>query len=344
MKRILMVAGCVAIAAMAAFAGTNKVMGVAQDKEDARAEARREREAQRKALEMIQGELKRQREGHATKVGRETHVDELLDLYADRTGKTILRDPSVPNTTIKFNLHDEQKFTKKEYIGVLESVLEMNGVHLEPSGEKLVNVFPSRVAASKGIPIIMTPKRLEEKGRIVSMMIPFKNIRVTEAYHALEAYKSVAGFFAIYERTNSIVITDMDKNINRMLEIAKAIDAVPLDPDRTFARQIKFAKAQDIMRALSILVMESTKGAEMALSQGALEKNAMIKRNEAMYLSGMPGGNEGAIRGKVLLLADDRTNKLIVITRKANMDLFDSVIAELDVEACTTAGAVHQHR
>ena len=337
MKRIL-IAGCVAIAAMAAFAGTNQVMGVAQGKEDARSEARREREAQRKALEMVQGELKRQREGHATKVGRETHVDELLDIYADRTGKTILRDPAVPNTTIKFNLHDEQKFTKEEYIGVLESVFEMNGVHLEPSGEKLVNAFPSRVAASKGIPIIMTPKRLEEKGRIVSMTIPFKNIRVTEAYRALEVYKSVTGLFAIYERTNSIVVTDMDKNINRMLEIAKTIDVAPLEPDRAFARQIKFAKAQDIMRALSILVMESTKGAEMALSQGALEKNAMIKRNEAMYLSGMPGGNEGAIRGKVLLLADDRTNKLIVITRKANMDLFDSVIAELDVEVIPANG------
>ena len=339
MKRMLMVAGCIAIAAMTAFAGTNQVASAAQGKEDARAEAKREREAQRKALEMIQGELKRQREGHATKVGRdEAHVDELLDIYADRTGKTILRDPTVPNTVIKFNLRDEHKFTKEEYIGVLESVLEMNGVHLEPSGEKLVNVFPSRVAASKGIPIIMTPKRLEEKGRIVSMTIPFKNIRVTEAYHALEVYKSVAGLFAIYERTNSIVITDVDKNINRMLEIAKTIDVAPLEPDRTFARQIKFAKAQDIMRALSILVLESTKGAEMALNQGSLEKNAMIKRNEAMYLSGMPGGNEGAIRGKVLLLADDRTNKLIVITRKANMDIFDSVIAELDVEVIPANG------
>ena len=190
MKRIL-VAGCVAIAAMAAFAGTNQVASAAQGKEDARAEAKREREAQRKALEMIQGELKRQREEHATKVGREAHVDER---------------PAQP---------------------VVEDV---------------------------------------------------------------------------------------------------------------FARQIKFAKAQDIMRALSILVMESTKGAEMALNQGSLEKNAMIKRNEAMYLSGMPGGNEGAIRGKVLLLADDRTNKLIVITRKANMDIFDSVIAELDVEVAPANG------
>ena len=338
MKRIL-IAGCAAIAAMAAFAGTNKVASAAQDKEDAWAEARREREAQRNALEKIQGELKRQREERAAKVGREVHVDELLDIYADRTGKTILRDPSVSNTVIKFNLRDEKKFSKEEFIGVLETVLEMNGVHLEPSGEKLVNAFPSRVAASKGIPIIMTPKRLEEKGRIVSMMIPFKNISVMEANHALEAYKSVAGLFVIYERTNSIVVTDVDKNINRMLEIVKAIDVAPFVTDCTFVRQIKFAKAQDIMRALSILTMESTKEVGMvATRKDSQEKIATLKRKETMHRSGMPDANNGAIRGKVLLLADDRTNKLIVITRKANMDIFDSVIAELDVEVIPANG------
>jgi len=38
------------------------------------------------------------------------------------------------------------------------------------------------------------------------------------------------------------------------------------------------------------------------------------------------------IRGKVLILADERSNKLIVITNKANMDFFDKVIKTLDVE------------
>lgn len=38
------------------------------------------------------------------------------------------------------------------------------------------------------------------------------------------------------------------------------------------------------------------------------------------------------IRGKVLIVADERSNKLIVITAKTNMDFFDKVITALDVE------------
>ena len=42
--------------------------------------------------------------------------------------------------------------------------------------------------------------------------------------------------------------------------------------------------------------------------------------------------DRGMIRGKVLILADDRSNKLIIITTKTNMDFFDKVIETLDVE------------
>ena len=38
------------------------------------------------------------------------------------------------------------------------------------------------------------------------------------------------------------------------------------------------------------------------------------------------------IRGKVLILADERSNKLIIVTQKPNMDFFDRVIEQLDVE------------
>ena len=41
---------------------------------------------------------------------------------------------------------------------------------------------------------------------------------------------------------------------------------------------------------------------------------------------------EKIVTGKVLIVADERTNKLIIITQKENMDFFDKVIKSLDVE------------
>ena len=52
----------------------------------------------------------------------------------------------------------------------------------------------------------------------------------------------------------------------------------------------------------------------------------------ANLIAAVSDADRGMIRGKVLILADERSNKLIIITSKANMDFFDKVIKTLDVE------------
>ena len=48
-------------------------------------------------------------------------------------------------------------------------------------------------------------------------------------------------------------------------------------------------------------------------------------------VSSVSDADRGMIRGKVLITADERSNKLIVITSEANMKFFNKVIDELDV-------------
>ena len=226
MKKLMLTIGCVIVAVLSGVAGTTNQVAVADvAKNKVAAQARAEIEDVRRQLMALKDEAKKAREERsAARNEGNTTVDELLDIYSDQVGKTLLRDPSVQNAPIRFKVCEKQQLTKEEYIGALEAVLEMNGVHLEPDGEKLIRVFPGRDAIKKGVPLIETPQQLEERGRIVSMMIPFKNIGVDEAMKALECLKSNSGVFCVYERASSILVTDVDKNINRMLSIAKAID------------------------------------------------------------------------------------------------------------------------
>ena len=55
-------------------------------------------------------------------------------------------------------------------------------------------------------------------------MIPFKNISVEEGCRSFECFRTLVGVWCIFERSNSVLVTDVDRNINRMLEIAKTID------------------------------------------------------------------------------------------------------------------------
>ena len=288
-------------------------------------------------------------------------VDIVLQTYAEQTDKTILKDPAAPSPTITLKTREGQKLTKEEYLEAIEVVLEMNGIHLEPYGERFIRALPRKDVRKEGIPLIMNPEtKLGETGRVVSMMIPFKNIGTDEAQKALEGFKSNSGILLVFERTNSILVTDTEQNINRMLEIARSIDIATPVLENVFVRQIENASAADIKQALEAIVQESQKQLEKdgkgASSQSATANGAstLAARPASRLLANRgpngPGGqpqapvnneslvmsvsdaDRGMIRGKVLILADDRSNKLVIVTQKPNMDFFDKVIEQLDVE------------
>ena len=121
---------------------------------------------------------------------------------------------------------------------------------------------------------------------------------------------------------NAIHVTDSQENINRMREIFRELDVPSPILEEVFDRQIKYAKATDIKTRLEKIVTESQKDNQ----KGGVASNAVLT-------AAVSDTDCGMIRGKVLIVADEPSNKLIIITTKANMDFFDKVIKSLDVEA-----------
>ena len=290
-----------------------------------------------------------------------TPVDIVLQAYGERVGKTVLKDPACPSATISLKSRPGQKLTDEEYIDAIETILEMNGVHLEPYGESFVRALPRKDVRKEGIPLIMDQEtKLGESTRVVSMMIRFNNISTEEAQKVLEGLKSNNGVLLVFERTNSILATDTEQNINRMLEIAKAVDVATPVLENVFVRQIKNASAQEILEAIQKIVEESQK--EQEKNGKTVNNNAQRNREQERPASRLLGGlrrpgqnnannnqpasainnesivmsvsdaDRGMIRGKVVIVPDERSNKLIFVTSKSNMDFFDKVIESLDVE------------
>ena len=66
----------------------------------------------------------------------------------------------------------KKHYDDEEYLEAIETILEMNGVHLEPYGESFIRALPRKEVRKEGIPLIMDAEaKLGEKNRVVSMMI-----------------------------------------------------------------------------------------------------------------------------------------------------------------------------
>ena len=284
-------------------------------------------------------------------------VDIVLQAYGDQLNKTILKDPGVPNASISLKSKEGQTLTQDEYLEAIEVVLEMNGVHVEPYGEKFIRAIPRAKVRKDGVPLYMGIAEVPEDykdGRVISVRIQLKNIGTEEVQKALEGFKSDSGLLQIFERTNSILITDTWQNIQRMNQIVESIDTSTPVQEQVFVYQVKNASAADIKTALEQIVQESQKqlekdkGANSNVAQPNLRPagtpllggNRLLNRNqpqqqpvnnESLVMS-ISDADRGMIRGKVLIIADERSNKLVIITAKTNYDFFEKVIKELDVE------------
>ena len=282
-------------------------------------------------------------------------VEMVLKVYGDLVDKTVLKDPSAPAATITLQPKQGQELSDEEKILAIETVLEMNGIHLEPYGEKFVRALPRQGARKEGIPLIMDPDAsLDETSRVVSMMLTFRNIPLDEAQKAIESLKSDKAAVNVYERSNSILVTDTEMNIARMREILREIDIPTPVTENVFIHQIQNANAADIQKVLQEIVEDAKKILE---KQGKQAQNSTRQANQpiqpfgARLLGGRPAQNtpaapkasesvvtsvsdadRGMIRGDSLIIADERSNKLIIKTLKSNMDFFEKIIAELDVE------------
>lgn len=292
-----------------------------------------------------------------------------LDAYTERTGQSFIVSPEVPEKIKNpYRIHSDVAFSTEEYLSIIEQILAWNGIALEPFGERFIKALPRKTIRQEGIPIIMDipDKPHQEKNKVISQMIQFKAITAAEAQKALEGFKRPDGLFQVFERTNSILVTDTQENINRMLEIVKFIDQPLLVLEEVFVRQIKFAKADEIKKRIDELVADSQKQtqkdeikpnssgapgmtrsttpapATSLLSNRILPPGLIRAQPQATTpqpatpnetLSAMiSDADRGMIRGKVQIISDERSNKLIIITRADNMQFFDKVIEVLDIE------------
>ncbi len=318
-----------------------------------------------KSMEDVLKEIPKGTNGVPTRLAfDQAPIDVLLYAYADVAGKILLPSPNLPKTQITLKTFEDRELTKEEYLEAIEVTLTMHGVVIEPFDKIFLRAFDRKSVRTQGIKTSLempSTNSIPEKGKVISQLIRLQHITAEEAQKAIEGFKAPEGLFQVFERNNTILVTDTQENINRMLEVIRELDVANPVLEDVFVRQIQFAVATDIKTALETIVTESQKENAQAQSgpktSGApgfsssrsttpqpsrllnLNNRPGMNRNEpppttpnATMMAQVSDADRGMIRGKVLILADERSNKLIVITAKTNMDFFDKVIETLDVE------------
>jgi len=272
-------------------------------------------------------------------------AEEVIKQYSDWTGLALMKSPDVP--AVKITLKCPKRLPKREALLAIEGVLAMNGIALVPMGDKFLKVVKIDSARQQGMKTGTGPveKDIAATDHLISRIVELKHLEMAEAQSAIASLLHPYAKVIPLERVNCLLITETANNLESILDILKIIDQPVETREELRIFQIKHAKASEIQSKIEAIIADSqTKDTKSKVIRQQLTSANMPFQPTVPGKPGMlPAGGSGAatessgtaldrglIQSKVKMVADDRINSLIIITRTEQFRFLENIIKALD--------------
>jgi general secretion pathway protein D len=226
------------------------------------------------------------------------------------------------------------KIASDDVFNVLLTILDVNGLTAVRSG----NVY--RIVAREAAPqssvrtaVGRDVDPLRAGDEILTQIVPLRYIGAADAVNLLRPFVAQQGAVTSHRETNLLILTDTAANIRRLLEILKLAD-VQVAVDELQIIPIRNADAQELAQLLNQIFATGRLRAGTATAPGLPAPPPAP--------SGAPGAPApprplGTDVGQIvdhppLIVAERRSNSLVVHARKQELETILQLIAKLDVD------------
>jgi len=182
----------------------------------------------------------------------EADLSQVLEIYQELTGRTVLKPASVP--AAKISIRTQNELTRAEAIQALDTILGMNGITMIPQGEKFVKAVAEAQAGNAGQRFNdLDIEQLPEAARYVTQVVQLTNASPNDLMPLLTPFSKVPNSIIAIPSTGMLVLRDYAENVKRMVEMIKRVDVVPQQEFESVVIPIKYALAGDIAQVLGSL-------------------------------------------------------------------------------------------
>jgi general secretion pathway protein D len=221
-----------------------------------------------------------------------------------------------------------KKFNRDDALRIFETVLEMHGyTTIRSVDSPLVQVVPAADAPRLPSPTRGREGERQEASFFVTQIIPLKYADANQVRAAVTPLVSKSAGLAIYAPGNVLVLSDTESNVRRMQEIIREMDVPPGDVEFVVIalRNASASKMAPLLTQLSSALP----------SEGATPQPAARGRRA---VPAQAGGTD------LKVVADERTNTLILVGDPLVMSQFREIIATLDVPGAVDERGVRVFR
>jgi len=223
------------------------------------------------------------------------------------------------------------KIANNDVFNVLLTILDVNGLAAVKSGN-LYRIIPKEGAPQSSIRTVVgreaDPSRSGDE--VLTQLIPLQYISAADAVNLLRPFVPQQGGISAHRETNLLIITDTAANIRRVLDIVKLVD-VEVAVDELQIIPLRHSDAQELAQLLN--QMFST--GRLRTGVGAVAPGAPTPPPPlpgAPVPPAIPPSPTTPTADRPLIVAERRSNSLVIHARKAEMDTIRKLIEKLDVD------------
>lgn len=225
---------------------------------------------------------------------KDADISALVNEMAEITGKNFVVDPRVKGNVTVIS---SRAMSSAELYELFQSVLSINGFAAVPNGP-VIKILPDTNARQAGV-------RVDAAGigsgeTLVTRVIMLQQASANELLAALRPMMPQFAHMAAVPGANALIISDRANNADAMEAVIRELDSGQPD-DAIEIIPLQNGKAEDL---ISIL--------------------------ETMEAGSAAAGRDGKSAGKVRIVADERTNRLLVRGDKALRDRVRAMVRNLD--------------
>ena len=268
-------------------------------------------------------------------------VRDVLSQYELLVGKRLIYDNTVQGQ-VNINVPE---VPKEEAIRIIEITLLMNGYHLVPSDTDHNLVKATGIGRSPrqvGVPILAEPEPIPDNEQVIMYLVKLRYADPTEMAQVLQqamppSRQEYGPNIVPLPKAQALIITENTAILRGLMRIIRAADLEPTHVEGEFI-SLQRASAKDVVQMLEKL-FEKTQTPQSAPSAprpaappqpGAQPGAAPAPASQltTVEIGGM--NEESMLAGKVRLTADERTNRIYVVSRPVNLPIIRKLVEDFD--------------
>ncbi|HEU4529542.1 MAG TPA: type II secretion system secretin GspD [Steroidobacteraceae bacterium] len=221
---------------------------------------------------------------------KDTEIGVIIEAVSEITGRNFIIDPRV---RANVTMVSRSPLTPDAFYEAFLAVLQVHGFVAVPSGQ-VIKIIPD--ANARQVPANDLPDSVSSTSdEVVTQVIAIRNVSAAQLVPILRPLIPQYGHLAAYPASNMLIISDRANNVNRMIRIIRRIDQGGDEEVDVFP--LEHASAAEVVRVVN-----------------------------ALY----PPGAQAEGGTGVKLVADERTNSVLVSGEKAARLRLKTLVAHLD--------------